>query len=147
MFQGENSISIDDKGRMAIPMAYRELVARSGNRLVVTYNPWERGCLWLYLHAEWEQVRDQVNRLPMAKPGHRQLQLKLVGAATFVDVDGSGRILIPASHRNTCAIDRKAVLLGMGSKFELWSEPAHQEQMQKTIPEHEVSEAMLELVL
>ncbi|MDX9765653.1 MAG: division/cell wall cluster transcriptional repressor MraZ [Chiayiivirga sp.] len=148
MFQGENSITIDDKGRLAIPTAYRDLVAREcGNRLVVTYNPWERGCLWLYPHAEWERVRDEVNRLPMAKPGHRQLQLKLVGAATFVDVDGSGRILVPASHRNASAIDRKAVLLGMGGKFELWSEQAHLEQVQKTIAETDVSEAMLELVL
>ncbi len=148
MFQGETSITIDDKGRLAIPTAYRELVVRAcEGRLVVTYNPWERGCLWLYPHAEWERVRDEVNRLPMAKPGHRLLQMKLVGAATFVELDGSARILVPASHRNACGIDRKAVLLGMGGKFELWSEQAHLEQVQKTIAEADVSEAMLEMAL
>ena len=148
MFQGETSITIDEKGRLAIPVAYRDLVARDcGNRLVVTYTPWERGSLWLYPHAEWERVRDEVNRLPMAKPAHRQLQLKLVGAATFVELDGSSRILVPPSHRSASGIDRWAVLLGMGSMFELWSEQAHLEQVQKTIAEHEVSEAMLELVL
>ena len=148
MFQGETSITIDDKGRLAIPTAYRELVVREcGNRLVVTYHPYERGCLWLYPHAEWEKVRDQVNRLPVAKPGHRLLQMKLVGAATFVEPDGSARILVPATHRSATGIDRRAVLMGMGNKFELWSEQSHLEQIQKTIAEEDVSEAMLEMVL
>ena len=65
MFQGETAITVDDKGRLAIPTAYREQVAREcANRLVITYNPFEPGCLWLFPHAEWEQVRDQVNALP-----------------------------------------------------------------------------------
>jgi MraZ protein len=148
MFQGETAITIDDKGRLAIPTAYRELVARAcENRLVVTYNPYELGCLWLYPQAAWETVRDQVNALPNAKRVHRNLQLKLVGAATFVEADGSGRVLLPASHRNAAGIEKKAVLLGMGSKFELWSEQAHLTQIRQTIGEDDVSDAMLELSL
>jgi len=147
MFQGETAITIDDKGRLAIPVAYRELVARAGNRLVVTYNPYEAGCLWLYPEADWETVRDQVMALPNAKRVHRNLQLKLVGAATPVEPDGNGRLLLPASHRNAAGIDKKAVLLGMGGKFELWSEQAHLAQIRLTIAEDEVSEDMLDLRL
>ncbi|SDD91319.1 division/cell wall cluster transcriptional repressor MraZ [Aquimonas voraii] len=148
MFQGETAITIDDKGRLAVPTAYRELVARDcANRLVVTYNPYEQGCLWLYPVAAWEQVRDQVNALPNAKKVHRALQLKLVGAATFVDVDANGRLLLPASHRNAAGIEKKAVLLGMGGKFELWSEQAHLAQIRQTIGEDEISDAMLDLTL
>ena len=147
MFQGETAVTIDDKGRLAIPTAARELVARAGNRLVVTYNPYESGCLWLYPEAEWEKVRDQVNALPNAKRVHRNLQLKLVGAATPVEPDSSGRVLVPASHRNAAGIDKKAVLLGMGGKFELWSEQAHLAQIRQTIGEDEISEDMLDLRL
>lgn len=148
MFQGETAITIDDKGRLAVPTAYRDLVVREcGNRLVVTYNPYEQGCLWLYPVAAWEQVRDQVNALPNAKKVHRALQLKLVGAATFVDVDANGRLLLPASHRNAAGIEKKAVLLGMGGKFELWSEQAHLAQIRQTIGEDEISDAMLDLTL
>jgi MraZ protein len=148
MFQGETAITIDDKGRLAIPTAYRDLVARAcANRLVVTYNPYELGCLWLYPQAAWELVRDQVNALPNAKRVHRNLQLKLVGAATVVEPDGNGRILLPQTHRAAAGLERKAVLLGMGSKFELWSEQAHAAQIQSTIGEDEVSDAMLELRL
>jgi len=147
MFQGETAVTIDDKGRLAIPIAYRELVARTGNRLVVAYNPYEAGCLWLYPEAGWEKVRDQVMALPNAKRVHRNLQLKLVGAATPVELDGNGRVLVPASHRNSAGIDKKAVLLGMGNKFEVWSEQAHLAQIRQTIGEEEVSDDMLDLRL
>ena len=148
MFQGETAITIDDKGRLAIPTAYRDQVARAcGNRLVVTYNPYEAGCLWLYPEATWEKVRDQVNALPNAKRVHRNLQLKLVGAATVVEPDGNGRVTLPASHRNAAGLEKKAVLLGMGSKFELWSEQAHLAQIRQTIGEDEISEDMLDLRL
>ena len=147
MFQGETAITVDDKGRLAIPTASREQVARGGNRLVVAYNPYESGCLWLYPEAAWEIVREQVMSLPNAKRVHRNLQLKLVGAATIVEVDSNGRILVPATHRNAAGIGKKSVLLGMGNKFELWSEQAHSAQIQSTIGEDEVSDDMLDLRL
>ena len=59
MFQGETAITVDEKGRLAVPTAYRELVARAcGNRLVITYNPFELGSLYLYPEKEWQRVRD-----------------------------------------------------------------------------------------
>ncbi len=147
MFQGETAVTVDDKGRLAIPTAYRDDVARGGNRLVVTYNPYEAGCLWLYPESVWQQVRDRVNALPNAKRVHRNLQLKLVGAATVVEPDGSGRITLPPTHRNAAGLEKKAVLLGMGNKFEVWSEQAHAAQIQSTIGEDEVSDDMLDLRL
>lgn len=147
MFQGETAITIDDKGRLAIPTAVRELVVRAGNRLVVTYNPYETGCLWLYPEAAWETVRDQVMAMPNVKKVVRNLQLKLVGSATIVEPDGNGRVTLPASHRHAAGIEKKAVLLGMGGKFELWSEQAHLAQIRQTIGEDEISEDMLDLRL
>ena len=148
MFQGETAITIDDKGRLAIPTSYRDLIAREcGNRLVITYNPFESGSLYIYPLAIWERVRGQVNKLPRAKKVNRNLQLKLVGAATFVELDGSGRIGIPASHRSACAIEKKAVLLGMGDKFELWSEQAHHAQIRQTLSDADLGDGLLDLQL
>jgi MraZ protein len=148
MFQGETAISIDDKGRLAIPMAFRELVVGTcGNRLVLAYNPYESGCLWIYPETEWQKVRDQVNALPSAKKVYRSLQLKLVGAATLLEPDSNGRVLLPASHRNAAGIEKRAVLLGMGVKMELWSEQAHLAQIRQTIVEEDVTDAMLDLRL
>jgi MraZ protein len=148
VFQGETAITVDDKGRLAIPTAYREQVAgECANRLVITYNPFESGCLWLFPYAEWEQVRDQVNALPKVKAAHRDMQMKLVGAASEVEPDGAGRILLPASQRSAAGIEKKAVLLGMGNKFELWSEQAHLAKIRQTIGEDDVTEHMADLRL
>ena len=148
MFQGESAITIDDKGRMAVPTAHRDVVAREcGNQLVLTYNPFESGSLYIYPQAIWERVRDQVNKLPKAKKVNRNLQLKLVGAATFVELDGNGRITIPASHRSAVGIEKKAVLLGMGDKFELWSEQAHHAQIRQTVSDDDLSDELLDLQL
>ena len=148
MFQGETAITVDDKGRLAIPTAYRDLVAgECANRLVITYNPFESGCLWLFPYAVWEKARDQVNALSKVKTAHRDLQMKLVGAAAVVEPDSAARILLPASQRATTGIEKKAVLLGMGDKFELWSEQAHMAKIRQSIGEHEITSEMAELRL
>ena len=148
MFQGETAMTVDDKGRLAIPTAYREQVAgECGNRLVITYNPFEQGCLWLFPHDEWERVRDQINALPSVKATHRAMQMKLVGAAAVVEPDGASRILLPSNQRNATGIEKKAVLLGMGNKFELWSEQAHLAKIRQSIGEDEITDEMAGLRL
>ena len=148
MFQGETAITVDDKGRMAVPTAHRDLVARvSNNRLVLTYSPFDMGCLYLYPQDVWEKVRDQVNALPRTRSVNRQMQFKLVGAAAFVEPDGSGRISIPASQRSACGLDKRAVLLGMGDKFELWSEQAHHAQIRQTLSDADLGDGLLDLQL
>ncbi len=148
MFQGETAITVDDKGRMAVPTAYRELVARAcGNRLVLTYNPFEKGCLWLYAQAEWERVRDDVMARPNLNRTVRVLQQKLVGSSAVLELDGNGRISIPPSHRAAVGIEKKAVLLGMGGKFELWSEQAHRDLIQQTLSDEDLGDGLLDLKL
>ena len=148
MFQGETAITVDDKGRLAIPTAYRELVARVCQlRLVSTYNPFEPGCLWLFPPSEWERVRDAVNALPSVKAVHRALQMKLVGAAATLELDAAARILLPASQRAAAGIEKRAVLLGMGNKFEVWGEQAHFAKIRQSIGEGDISAEMSALRL
>ncbi len=148
MFQGETAITIDDKGRLAIPTSVRDLVTREcGNRLVLTYNPFEAGSLYLYPQPVWERLRDQVNALPRTQSRSRSLQLKLVGAAAFLEPDGSGRISLPASHRSAVGIEKRAVLLGMGDKFELWSEQAHHAQIRQTLGDADLGDDLVGLQL
>ena len=148
MFQGETAITVDDKGRVAIPTAYRDAVAREcGNRLVIAYNPFEAGSLYLYPFKEWERVRDDVMAKPNTQRVVRTLQQKLVGSAAHLELDGNGRISLPPSHRNAVGIEKKAVLMGMGDKFELWSEQAHHAQIRRTLSDDDLSEHMLDLKL
>ncbi|KAF1686042.1 cell division/cell wall cluster transcriptional repressor MraZ [Pseudoxanthomonas broegbernensis] len=148
MFQGETAITVDDKGRVAIPTAYRDLVAGAcGNRLVLTYNPFEAGCLWLYAEKEWQRVRDEVMAKPNTQRVVRVLQQKLVGSSAVLELDANGRIGVPSSHRNAVGIEKKAVLLGMGDKFELWSEQAHRALIQQTLSDGDLGDGLLDLRL
>jgi len=148
VFQGETAITVDDKGRLAVPTAYRDLVARDcDNRLVLTYSPFDAGCLWIYPQKVWEQVRDSVMAKPNMKASVRLLQQKLVGSAAFLEPDANGRVTVPPSHRNAVGMEKKAVLLGMGDKFELWSEQAHRAQIQQTLSDGDLGDELLDLKL
>lgn len=123
MFFGETAINLDAKGRLAIPIRYRDAIQEQcGGRMVLTYSAFDSGALWLYPEQEWERVRDEVTSLSTFNPGHRSLQRRLVGSAAAVEPDGTGRILLPATLRQVAGLEKRAVLLGMGSRFEIWNE-------------------------
>lgn len=123
MYFGETAINLDAKGRFAIPTRYRELIEEQcAGRMVLTYSAFDSGALWLYPLEAWEKVRDEVMRLSTWDPGHRSLQRRLVGSATPVEPDGSGRILLPQTLRQVAGLEKRVVLLGMGTRFELWNE-------------------------
>ena len=123
MFFGETAINLDAKGRLAIPMRYRESIQeQSGGQLVLTYSAFDSGALYLYPEKEWERVRDDITGLSTFNPGHRSLQRKLVGSASTVEPDGNGRIQLPQTLRQVAGLEKKVVLLGMGTRFEIWNE-------------------------
>jgi MraZ protein len=123
VFFGETAINLDSKGRMAMPVRYRELIQElSGGRMVLTYSAFDSGALYLYPEQEWERVRDEVTGLSTFNPGHRSLQRKLVGSASAVEPDGNGRIQIPQTLRQVAGLEKRVALLGMGNRFEIWDE-------------------------
>ena len=123
MFFGETAINLDAKGRLAIPMRYRDSIReQSDGQLVLTYSAFDSGALYLYPEKEWERVRDDITGLSTFNPGHRSLQRKLVGSASAVEPDGNGRIQIPQTLRQVAGLEKRVVLLGMGSRFEIWNE-------------------------
>ena len=123
MFFGETAINLDAKGRLAIPIRYRDSIQElCQGRLVLTYSAFDSGSLYLYPEQEWERVRDDVMRLSTFNPGHRSLQRRLVGSASTVEPDGNGRIQLPQTLRQVAGLEKKVVLLGMGDRFEIWNE-------------------------
>jgi len=123
VFFGETAINLDAKGRLAIPIRYRESIQElCGGRLVLTYSAFDSGALYLYPEQEWERVRDEVTGLSTFNPGHRSLQRRLVGSASAVEPDGNGRIQLPQTLRQVAGLEKKVVLLGMGDRFEIWNE-------------------------
>jgi MraZ protein len=123
VFFGETAINLDAKGRLAVPIRYRDSIQEQcGGKLVLTYSAFDSGALYLYPDKEWERVRDDVMGLSTFNPGHRSLQRKLVGSASAVEPDGNGRIQLPQSLRQVAGLEKRVVLLGIGNRFEVWNE-------------------------
>ena len=126
MFFGETAINLDAKGRLAVPIRYREALSEQcQNRLVLTYSAFDSGSLWLQPEKTWEDMRDDVMALPSFNPNHRTLQRRLVGSATALEPDGSGRILLPPSLRQATGMEKRVIMLGMGKRFEIWGEDTY----------------------
>ncbi|HJD44424.1 MAG TPA: division/cell wall cluster transcriptional repressor MraZ [Candidatus Paenalcaligenes intestinipullorum] len=116
MFQGSNALTLDAKGRMAIPTRHRDaLLNHESGRLTLTRHP--DGCLLVYPRSLWEEKRQQIAAFPMSA---RALQRLLLGNAQDVEMDGAGRILVAPELRLAVGLERGAMLLGLGGHFELW---------------------------
>ena len=135
MFRGINSATLDGKGRMALPARFREsLMVIAEGRIVVTIDMRER-CLLLYPLPEWEVVQAKLEALSNIAENARRLQRLLIGHATDVELDGQGRILLPAMLRDYAALQKKLVLVGQGNKLEIWASDHWQERMQTWLSE------------
>lgn len=128
MFRGVTTLSLDTKGRLAVPSRYRDVLSAQGDgRVVVTADPSK--CLLLFPLLEWEPIEKKLNSLSSFNPQTRSLQRLLVGNAADLELDATGRILLPAMLREFAALEKSVVLVGQGAKFELWNESRWQEQM------------------
>ena len=149
MFFGESAASLDAKGRLTIPVKYREMLADTcNNQLVITYNPFEVSSLYIYPHQEWQRVHDSVKPLSSFDAKHRNLQQKLIGSAFITEPDKGSRIQLPINMRQIASLEKKVILLGMGDKFELWNDEALMKSRYQ-IPDlsEGVSDEMKKLVL
>lgn len=125
-FRGSTQLTLDGKGRLAIPAKHRErLVALCGGRLMLAVDP-TQGCLLLYPYPEFEALERKINSLPGLHPLTQQLKLLVVGSAEEVEPDSAGRILIPPLLRKFAKLDRAVVLVGQGNKFSIFDEAAWQ---------------------
>jgi MraZ protein len=135
MFRGINSVNLDAKGRMALPARYRESFAQdTDGKLVLTIDSRER-CLLLYPIAAWEAVQRRLEALSNMKRSARVLQRLLIGHATDLELDGSGRVLLPPMLREYASLSKKLVLLGQGNKIEIWSEELWQPRLEEWLVE------------
>jgi MraZ protein len=129
MFRGISSVTMDAKGRMALPARYRDAVAvASDGRIVVTIDMRE-SCLLLYPLAEWELVQGKLENLSNINPQARLLQRLLIGHATDLELDAAGRLLLPSMLRDFGGLKKKLVLVGQGHKIEIWSADHWQQRL------------------
>ena len=118
-FMGEYNHSIDAKGRIIIPLKFRDGL---GESFVITKGL--DGCLWAFSSVEWNSFSEKLTSLPVARKDARKLSRFFLAGATEVETDKMGRILIPQVLRTYAGLDKDAVLIGDGSRVEIWNRDA-----------------------
>lgn len=120
MFRGISYISIDPKGRLAMPAKYRDaILEHADGQIVVTVDHTDK-CLLVYPLDQWVKVEKTLMALPNMNRRVRNMQRLILGHAAELELDAQGRVLLPAPLREYAGLDKKAVLIGQANKLELW---------------------------
>ncbi len=116
MFIGEYNHSLDDKGRVIVPMKYREEL---GESFILTKGL--DGCLFIYSINEWSLFEQKLRSLPLTNTRARKFARFFLSGALECTTDKQGRILIPLNLRSYSEIEKDIVFIGMSNRIEVWS--------------------------
>jgi len=119
VFKGTYRHRIDPKGRLPVPAAFRR--ALPADTVVVTLLD---QCLAAYPPSEWERLEEQLRSLPAFSKPVKALTRLLASRAADCEIDVQGRILLPSALREAASLSRDAVVVGVLSRFEVWSPSA-----------------------
>ncbi len=121
MLIGEYTHTIDDKNRLSLPAKFRAVL---GKKIVVT--PGLDGCLFLFSQKEWQKISGKLSESSFLSADTRSFNRYLLGGAVEADVDAIGRILVPDFLKTRAGLSGKAVLIGVQTRIEIWSEKGWQ---------------------
>ncbi|KLT72975.1 cell division protein MraZ [Neisseria arctica] len=133
MFGGVHELSIDSKGRLAIPAKFRELLLRRYTPAIVATLD-SRYRLLMYPEQEWESVARQLLNMKVAgKPTLQLYQNLLLHNADTLELDGAGRVLLPANLRRRVDFDKEVTLVGRANRMELWGRAHWEAEMNQAL--------------
>jgi len=127
MFIGEYQHTIDNKGRMAVPAKFRQILKKGA---IVT-----RGldnCLFVYTQDEWKKMVEKISQLPLAQQKSRAFARLMLAGAMDVNLDSQGRILIPEYLRSFAKIKKETVVAGLYNRLEIWDRSAWEKYQSAT---------------
>ena len=138
MFRGSHDLTIDTKGRLAIPAKLREVLSRrfktdeNEPNWVVTLDSRKR--LLFYPESEWEKVEQKLLNLNVnGKPNLQLYQNLLLHNAETLEMDSAGRVLLPANLRRLVNVDKEVRLLGRVNRLELWDREQKQAETEAAL--------------
>ena len=133
MFRGATLVNLDSKGRLAVPMRYRDLLNSESQGQMVCTIDLHQPCLLLYTLPEWEIIEKKLARLSSMNPLERRVQRLLLGHASECQMDNSGRLLLANTLRQHAKLSKEVMLVGQFNKFELWDEQTWYQQVKDDI--------------
>lgn len=127
VFTGSYQLSVDDKGRLAIPARLRQRLCDEYGPTVYVTKGW-KPCLEIHPARAFHDIVEQIRQMP-DQDAAETLKLTYIGRAVEAELDRQGRVMLPPLLRSAAGVDGKVVLVGMGNRFDVWSEGAYAEEM------------------
>lgn len=121
MFQGRHHLKMDQKGRFRLPAH----LFKKGDfsEFMVTNSIYRsQRCLDVYSLEEWEKWTQRISQFSPLDPYVQDFQRFYMASAQPVQRDGQNRLLVPPVLREFGDLETQIVVIGMGNKFEIWSE-------------------------
>ncbi|UZR93256.1 division/cell wall cluster transcriptional repressor MraZ [Chondrinema litorale] len=127
-FSSEYECRLDTKGRLVLPARVKSaLPEEDGNRIVL-----KRGfepCLTVYPQSEWEQIFNQITSLNEFTERDRKFQRMFMRGLTEIELDKTGRFLIPRSLQKYAKLDKDVLIVGLGKRLEIWNPDEYDEYL------------------
>jgi MraZ protein len=126
MFIGEFEYRVDEKGRVPVPPKFRtEELKKEG----VVLCPGMEKCITIYPISEWKKLADSLTSGPIIPSKLRKLNRAIFATAFNMEIDGQGRIMIPAQLRQFAGINDEVIIAGVNTHLELWSKAEWQSEI------------------
>ncbi len=130
-FRGQFSHTLDKKGRVSIPVRFREILrAQYDDQLVLS--PRDSGCIRAYPLLEWERLEENLKKFNKFSRTVDNFKRMLFSSAQDCTLDAQGRILVHPELRDRAGLGEKVLFVGMMECFEIWNRESFLEEFTPT---------------
>ena len=129
MFKGSSFHIMDNKGRVSVPVRYREVLQERQDRQLILTN-WD-GYILAFPHSEWVKVEAKLGEMALFRKDYRSFQRFLISGVEECPLDRQGRILIPQNLREYAKLGREVAIVGLVRNFEIWDRESYEKHRKK----------------
>ena len=130
MFRGHEQARIDDKGRLKVPNVFRtQLESKFGRDLFLTSLTGED--VRVYPMPVWLEMEEKLGRMPSSHPSRLRFLDRVNFFGQQADLDGQGRVLIPARLRETATMTGDVDVLGHYDYLDVWNHDRFMTKLQR----------------
>lgn len=119
-FSGWFEHTVDGKGRVSIPSSFRDKLSSNHEETLFATRSLSGPCIEIFPASEWQRLLERVGSLSQSEPAVIQFRRRFISAAAELNVDRSGRVLLPQGLRGQLGIGREVMIAGNIEKLEVW---------------------------
>lgn len=143
MFRGRSKHNLDEKGRLAIPARFKEVLEKKDSSSLILTN--QHNCLWAFARDEWQVIEERAADLSLFDNAVNAYRRYFISGAQECPIK-QGRITIPPDLREIAGLKKEVVLVGELKLFEIWDREEWEKEFQRTMAKFpEVSQSLSEL--